>query len=101
MPACQRRQANSARTPGRRAQDADIVVVNHHLLFSDLALRIEEAGFLRIQHMRIEQIGRYWVAREREMHDIAKDHRTRMIIGKATYDSGLSEEIFTTRYLER
>ena len=55
----------------------------------------------RMTSERIEQIGRYWVAREREMNDVAKNHRTRMIIGKATYDSGLSDEIFTTRYLER
>jgi outer membrane lipoprotein-sorting protein len=55
----------------------------------------------RLTSARIEQIGRYWVAREREMHDIAKNHRTRMIIDKAVFDSGLSDEIFTTRYLER
>ena len=55
----------------------------------------------RMTSERIEQIGRYWVAREREMNDVAKNHRTRMIIGKAIYDSGLSDEIFTTRYLER
>jgi outer membrane lipoprotein-sorting protein len=55
----------------------------------------------RLTSERVEQIGRYWVAREREMNDLTKSHRTRMTIGKATYDSDLSDEIFTTRYLER
>jgi outer membrane lipoprotein-sorting protein len=55
----------------------------------------------RLTSERLEQIGRYWVAREREMHDIAKNHRSRMIIDKAVFDSGISDEIFTTRYLER
>jgi outer membrane lipoprotein-sorting protein len=55
----------------------------------------------RLTSERLEQIGGYWVAREREMHDIAKNHRSRMIVDKAAFDSGLSEEIFTTRYLER
>jgi outer membrane lipoprotein-sorting protein len=55
----------------------------------------------RLTSERLEQIGRYWVAREREMLDLSKSHRTRMIIDKAAYDSNLSDEIFTTRYLER
>jgi outer membrane lipoprotein-sorting protein len=55
----------------------------------------------RLTMGRIEQIGRYWITREREMNDLAKNHRTIMTIDKATYDSGLSDEIFTTRFLER
>lgn len=55
----------------------------------------------RLTSERLEQIGGYWVARERVMHDITKNHRSRMIIDKAVFDSGLSDEIFTTRYLER
>jgi outer membrane lipoprotein-sorting protein len=55
----------------------------------------------RLSSERLEQIGGYWVAREREMQDIAKNHRSRMIIDKVVFDSGLSDEIFTTRYLER
>jgi outer membrane lipoprotein-sorting protein len=50
---------------------------------------------------RIEQIGGYWVAREREMTDIAKNHRSLMIIDAAVFDSGLSDEIFTTDYLRQ
>jgi len=55
----------------------------------------------RLTMGRIEQVGRYWITREREMNDLAKNHRTIMTIDKATYDSGLSDEIFTTRFLER
>lgn len=49
----------------------------------------------------VEKIKGYWVAREREMHDIATDHRSRMVLTNIRFDSGLSDELFTTRYLER
>jgi outer membrane lipoprotein-sorting protein len=55
----------------------------------------------RLTSGRLEQIGGYWVAREREMTDVVKNHRSLMIVDKAVFDSGLSDEIFTTRYLER
>jgi len=55
----------------------------------------------RLTSERLEQIGGYWVAREREMHDVAKDHRSRMIVDTVVFDSGLSDDLFTTRYLER
>jgi outer membrane lipoprotein-sorting protein len=49
----------------------------------------------------VEKIKSYWVAREREMHDLASNHRTRMVLTNIRFDSGLSDELFTTRYLER
>ena len=49
----------------------------------------------------IEKVGAYWVARVREMNNLEKNHKTRMIINTMKFDTGLSDEIFTTRYLER
>jgi outer membrane lipoprotein-sorting protein len=55
----------------------------------------------RMTSERIEKIGKYLVAREREMLNVATGHKTRMIMTKATFDSGISDSVFTTRYLER
>jgi outer membrane lipoprotein-sorting protein len=55
----------------------------------------------RMTSDRIEKIGQYWVAREREMLNVATGHRTRMIITNVKFDSGIADEVFTTRYLER
>ncbi len=43
----------------------------------------------------------YWVAREIEFHDIKDDHRTKIIIMEAKYDTGLNDEFFSQRYLKR
>jgi len=55
----------------------------------------------RLTSSTVEKIKGYWVAREREMHDLSTDHRTRMVLTNLRFDSGLSDELFTTRYLER
>lgn len=49
----------------------------------------------------IEKIDGYWVAREQEMVDLIRNHRTRMILGEIRFDNGLSDELFTERYLSR
>jgi outer membrane lipoprotein-sorting protein len=55
----------------------------------------------RLTSSAVEKIKGYWVAREREMHDQASNHRTRMVLTNIRFDSGLADEVFTTRYLER
>jgi outer membrane lipoprotein-sorting protein len=55
----------------------------------------------RLTSGAVEKIKSYWVAREREMHDILADHRSRMVLTNIRYDTGLPDELFTTRYLER
>jgi len=55
----------------------------------------------RMSSGAVEKIKGYWVAREREMHDLAADHRSRMVLTNVRFDTGLSDELFTTRYLER
>jgi outer membrane lipoprotein-sorting protein len=55
----------------------------------------------RLTSGAVEKIKGYWVAREREMHDLLTDHRSRMVLTNLRFDSGLSDQLFTTRYLER
>ena len=55
----------------------------------------------RLISSRIEQIDGYWVAREQEMVDLTRNHRTRMIMRDIHFDQGLSDELFTERRLSR
>lgn len=65
--------------------------------FFDRAERL----YKRLTSSRIEKIDGYWVAREREMVDLIRDHRTSMIVQDIHFDSGLSDALFTERYLSR
>jgi outer membrane lipoprotein-sorting protein len=55
----------------------------------------------RLTSSTVEKIKGYWVAREREMHDLTANHRTRMVLTDVRFDTALADELFTTRYLER
>jgi outer membrane lipoprotein-sorting protein len=50
---------------------------------------------------KIEKVDKYWVSKESEMEDLKAKHKTKMILLDVKFDSGLSEEIFTERYLIR
>ncbi|MCK5843713.1 MAG: outer membrane lipoprotein-sorting protein [Victivallales bacterium] len=49
----------------------------------------------------IEKIDGHWTAREAEMHDLDKNHRTKMVIVEVEFDQGLKDDLFTQRYLKR
>ncbi len=49
----------------------------------------------------IQEISGYLIARELEMVDVIKNHKTRMFLEKVEFDTGLSDEFFTERYLSR
>jgi len=50
---------------------------------------------------KIERVAGYLVARELEMEDVQKKHKTVMFIEEVEFDTGLSDEYFTERYLSR
>ncbi len=50
---------------------------------------------------KIEKVGEYWTSKESEMEDLKAKHKTKMILLDVKFDSGLSDEIFTERYLIR
>jgi outer membrane lipoprotein-sorting protein len=54
-----------------------------------------------MQQEDFEKVKGHWIARKSEMRDIASDHRTRMLIEEVKFDTGLADDIFTQRYLER
>ena len=49
----------------------------------------------------IEKVDGYWVSKESAMEDLKIKHKTKMIMEKIKFDTGLSDDIFTERYLER
>lgn len=54
-----------------------------------------------LERRRIVKIGDYWTAKEMEMKDLKENHSTKMIQEKVEFDTGLSDKIFTPRYLRR
>ena len=54
-----------------------------------------------LERRKIEKVGNYWISKEVEMRDIKANHSTKMIIEKIEVDTGLSDDIFTERYLSK
>lgn len=50
---------------------------------------------------QIEKINGYLVAREMEMVDLKRNHRTVMVIEKVEFNTGLDDSFFSERYLSR
>jgi outer membrane lipoprotein-sorting protein len=50
---------------------------------------------------KLEKVNGYWISRESEMEDLKAEHKTKMIIVDVKFDSGLSDDKFTKRYLSR
>jgi outer membrane lipoprotein-sorting protein len=47
----------------------------------------------------IEKFGNYWDARESVMEDVKVNHKTKIVLLEAKFDNGLSDELFSERYL--
>ncbi len=43
----------------------------------------------------------YWEAKRTTMKDLRKDHSTTMVVENVAFDSGIADNVFTTRYLSR
>ncbi|MCX7983419.1 MAG: outer membrane lipoprotein-sorting protein [Bacteroidetes bacterium] len=54
-----------------------------------------------LRREKIEKVGKYLVSKESEMENIRDKHISKMLITEAKFDTGLSEEIFTERFLMR
>lgn len=50
---------------------------------------------------KIEMVNGYLIAREIAMTDLKTGHKTKMILEEVKFDTGLSDEQFTERYLSR
>lgn len=54
-----------------------------------------------MERRQITKIGSYWVSKEMDMKDLKAQHSTKMLLENIEFDTGLSDELFTERYLRR
>lgn len=54
-----------------------------------------------LKNSQIEKIDGYWTARKVVMKDVQTGSKTIVHLEEITYDQGVNERIFTTRYLKR
>lgn len=50
---------------------------------------------------KVEKVGKYWTVMAMTMKDLGQKTRTEMVVDKAEYDIGLSDDAFTRRELEK
>lgn len=50
---------------------------------------------------KIEKVKEYWVSKELQMEDLKENHKSKMVLEDVKFDNGLSDDIFTERYLSR
>ena len=50
---------------------------------------------------QFEKIGKYWNAKEIEITDLKKNHKTKMLMSDVKYDTGLTDDEFTVRKLKQ
>jgi outer membrane lipoprotein-sorting protein len=50
---------------------------------------------------QIERMQGYWISKSYEMKDVKANHTTRIILVNAKFDTGVSDDKFTERYLSR
>ena len=113
--------------PTGREKELETKEIEHYLLelkpkkgtkkdYSKLIMWVREDNFYpaKIEHYsrdgklwkvmerrKIEKEGKYWIAKEVEMSDLKKKHKTRMLIIEVKFDQNLKDELFTQRYLKR
>ncbi len=54
-----------------------------------------------MERRELSQVEGYWTASEIEMNDLKAEHRTIMTLSNITFDEGLSDDLFTQRFLTR
>ncbi len=54
-----------------------------------------------MERRELDKVGDYWIAREIEMKDLKVNHSTIMYLRNIEFDSGLSRDMFTPRFLMR
>ncbi len=50
---------------------------------------------------KIGKVGNIWTIFDSTMCDLKRDHKTKMVLEDVKYNQGLSDEVFTVRYMER
>ncbi|MBL7075297.1 outer membrane lipoprotein-sorting protein [candidate division KSB1 bacterium] len=54
-----------------------------------------------MERRKLKKQGNYWYTEEMEMKDVKQKHSTKMLVDKMEFDTGLTDKLFTQRYLKR
>ncbi|MFA5859764.1 MAG: outer membrane lipoprotein-sorting protein [Elusimicrobiota bacterium] len=84
--------------------------------YSKLVMTVDKTNFyvLKIEHYdkagtmtktltrtEFEKVGNYWIANASVMEDHKNKHKTKMVVSNTKVDAGISDDVFTERYLVR
>jgi len=62
----------------------------------------EDGDYLKtLEIKKYEKIKGYWIITETEMHNVQKNHTTRMTLSDVVIDSGIKDNMFTERMMKR
>ena len=80
-----------------------LIVKIHKIYYYPIYMEYYDRGNNKIKEAiyQYEKIGEYWNAKEIEMTDIKKNHKTKMIMSDVSYDTGLTDDEFTVRKLKQ
>jgi len=86
-----------------KSQYSKLLIKVHKTAFYPIYMEYYDKGNSRIKvaTYQFEKIGNYWNAKEIEMTDLKKNHKTKMIMSDVEYDTGLSDDDFTVRKLKQ
>ncbi len=90
--------------PGRKSDYSKMVTLIDKENYTILSSDYYDRGGNKVKSLRnekIENIDGYWIITELLMTDLKKDHSTRMIFTETQINTGLSEDDFSLRMLER
>jgi outer membrane lipoprotein-sorting protein len=90
--------------PGKTSEYSKIVKwILKENYFPDKMEMYDKAGNLykRLVREQVEKVGGFWTCHQYEMKDVKEDHTTRMVLMNIKFNSGVSDDIFTERFLAR
>jgi len=75
----------------------------HKIDYYPIYMEYYDKGNKKIKEAKyqFEKIGKYWNAKEIEMTDLKKNHKTKMLMSDVKYDTGLTDDDFTVRKLKQ
>ena len=89
--------------PRERSEYSKIVASINKTHFYPELMEYYDMGGNKIKEAKytFKKVGNYWSSEEIEMTDLKKNHTTRMQMSDVKYDTGLSDDLFTVRYLKQ
>ena len=90
-------------TPKARSEYTKILVkINRVHFYPEQMEFFDKRGKkVKVATYQFEKVGKYWNSSSIEMKDLAKEHKTIMLMSDVKYDTGLTDDEFTVRKLKQ